>query len=197
MRIVADFLENPPESPSATDLSLLREMALMIVPHAEAGARAAKGQKALRPEILQVDYGVRHFGRASIALRNLTVSDLSCRQPLGGGVRFREARSQRRHPYLVATCVKSCALLRDAPAALRAQGMEFDMEEDTGAAAGKKRRVTFRMEGGDYDAPCERCEHTGQQVRVLRYYVHIPLSTEGNAGNEHRRLVNRSALWSM
>ena len=32
------------------------------------------------------------------------------------------------------------------------------MEEESGAAKGKERRVTFRMEGGDYDALCERCE---------------------------------------
>ena len=37
-RLVADFLESPPESPSPADLSLLREMALMTAPYAEAGA---------------------------------------------------------------------------------------------------------------------------------------------------------------
>ena len=41
-RLVADFLESPPESPSAADLSLLREMALMTAPYAEAGAGARK-----------------------------------------------------------------------------------------------------------------------------------------------------------
>lgn len=41
-RLVADFLESPPESPSAADLSLLREMALMTAPYAEAGAGAQK-----------------------------------------------------------------------------------------------------------------------------------------------------------
>ena len=35
------------------------------------------------------------------------------------------------------------------------------MEESTGGAGGKERRVTFRMEGGDYDALCERCERAG------------------------------------
>lgn len=30
------------------------------------------------------------------------------------------------------------------------------MEEEAGAAKGKERRVTFRMEGGDYGALCER-----------------------------------------
>ena len=39
---MADFLESPPESPSAADLSLLREMALMTAPYAEAGAGARK-----------------------------------------------------------------------------------------------------------------------------------------------------------
>ena len=41
-RLVADFLESPPESPSAADLSLLREMALMTAPYAESGAGARK-----------------------------------------------------------------------------------------------------------------------------------------------------------
>ena len=41
-RLVADFLESPPESPSAADLSLLREMALMTAPYVEAGAGARK-----------------------------------------------------------------------------------------------------------------------------------------------------------
>ena len=44
-RLVADFLERPPESPSAADLSLLREMALMTAPYAEAGAGARKGRR--------------------------------------------------------------------------------------------------------------------------------------------------------
>ena len=44
-RLVADFLESPPESPSAADLSLLREMALMTAPYAEAGAGAHKGRR--------------------------------------------------------------------------------------------------------------------------------------------------------
>lgn len=41
-RLVADFLESPPESPSPAYLSLLREMALMTAPYAEAGAGAWK-----------------------------------------------------------------------------------------------------------------------------------------------------------
>ena len=41
-RLVADFLESPPENPSAADLSLLREMALMTAPYAEAGTDARK-----------------------------------------------------------------------------------------------------------------------------------------------------------
>lgn len=41
-RLVADFLESPPERPSAVDLSLLREMALMTVSYADAGADARK-----------------------------------------------------------------------------------------------------------------------------------------------------------
>ena len=44
-RLVADFLESPPENPSAADLSLLREMALMTAPYAEAGAGAHKGRR--------------------------------------------------------------------------------------------------------------------------------------------------------
>lgn len=51
----------------------------MTVQHAEAGARAMKGQKTLRLEIEQVAYGFRHFGRASIALGDRAVSDPSCR----------------------------------------------------------------------------------------------------------------------
>lgn len=55
-RLVADFLESPPESPSAADLTLLREMALMT-----AGQRCPKApQKGFRFEIQQVAYGVRH-----------------------------------------------------------------------------------------------------------------------------------------
>lgn len=44
-RLVADFLESPPESPSAADLSLLREMALMTAPYADAGTDARKGRR--------------------------------------------------------------------------------------------------------------------------------------------------------
>ena len=72
------------------------------------------------------------------------------------------------------------------------------MEEEAGAAKGKERRVTFRMEGGDYDALCERCERAGlSKSEYLRYLVRIPLSTEANAGDEHRILVDRRALWAM
>lgn len=72
------------------------------------------------------------------------------------------------------------------------------MEEEAGAAKGKERRVTFRMEGGDYDALCERCERAGlSKSEYLRYLVRIPPSTEANAGDEHRILVDRKALWAM
>ena len=72
------------------------------------------------------------------------------------------------------------------------------MEAEAGAAKGKERRVTFRMEGGDYDALCERCERAGlSKSEYLRYLVRIPLSTEANAGDEHRILVDRRALWAM
>lgn len=72
------------------------------------------------------------------------------------------------------------------------------MEEEAGAAKGKERRVTFRMEGGDYDALCERCERARlSKSEYLRYLVRIPLSTEANAGDEHRILVDRRALWAM
>ena len=72
------------------------------------------------------------------------------------------------------------------------------MEEEAGVAKGKERRVTFRMEGGDYDALCERCERAGlSKSEYLRYFVRIPLSTEANAGDEHRILVDRRALWAM
>lgn len=72
------------------------------------------------------------------------------------------------------------------------------MEESVGGAGGKERRVTFRMEGGDYDALCERCERAGlSKSEYLRYLVRIPLSTEANAGDEHRILVDRKALWAM
>lgn len=68
------------------------------------------------------------------------------------------------------------------------------MEEEAGAAKGKEHRVTFRMEGGDYDALCERCERAGlSKSEYLRYLVRIPLSTEANAGDEHRILVDRRA----
>lgn len=48
------------------------------------------------------------------------------------------------------------------------------MEEEAGAVKGKERRVTFRMEGGDYDALCERCERAGlSKSEYLRYLVRI------------------------
>lgn len=72
------------------------------------------------------------------------------------------------------------------------------MKEEADAAKGKERRVTFRMEGSDYDALCERCERAGlSKSEYLRYLVRIPLSTDANAGDEHRILVDRRALWSM
>ena len=46
------------------------------------------------------------------------------------------------------------------------------MEEEAGAAKGKERRVTFRMEGGDYDALCERCERAGSPL-VIVYGHHM------------------------
>lgn len=69
------------------------------------------------------------------------------------------------------------------------------MEEEADAAKGKERRVTFRMEGGDYDALCERAGFSKSEY--LRYLVRIPLSTEANAGEEHRILVDRRVLWAM
>ena len=44
-RLVADFLESPPESPSAADLSLMREMALMTAPYADAGIDVRKRRR--------------------------------------------------------------------------------------------------------------------------------------------------------
>ena len=44
-RLVADFLESPPESPSPADLSLLREMAIMTAPYADAGTDARKRRR--------------------------------------------------------------------------------------------------------------------------------------------------------
>lgn len=44
-RLVADFLESPPESPSAADLTLLREMALMTAPYADAGIDVRKRRR--------------------------------------------------------------------------------------------------------------------------------------------------------
>ena len=44
-RLVADFLESPPESPSAADLTLLREMALMTAPYADAGSDVRKRRR--------------------------------------------------------------------------------------------------------------------------------------------------------
>lgn len=43
-RLVADFLESPPESPSAADLSLLREMALTPAPYAKPDVDVRKGR---------------------------------------------------------------------------------------------------------------------------------------------------------
>ena len=44
-RLVADFLESPPDNPSAADLSLLREMALMTAPYADAGSDVRKRRR--------------------------------------------------------------------------------------------------------------------------------------------------------
>ena len=58
------------------------------------------------------------------------------------------------------------------------------LPEEADAAKGKERRVTFRMEGSDYDALCERCERAGlSKSEYLRYLVRIPLSTDANAGD--------------
>ncbi|MGO5179134.1 hypothetical protein ACTQ15_08710 [Collinsella sp. LCP21S3_E4] len=48
------------------------------------------------------------------------------------------------------------------------------MEEEAGAVKGKERRVTFRMEGGDYGALCERCERAGlSKSEYLRVSVNL------------------------
>lgn len=44
-RLVADFLESPPENPSAADLSLLREMTLMTAPYAKPDVDVRKGRR--------------------------------------------------------------------------------------------------------------------------------------------------------
>lgn len=44
-RLVADFLESPPDNPSAADLTLLREMALMTAPYADAGSDVRKRRR--------------------------------------------------------------------------------------------------------------------------------------------------------
>ena len=72
------------------------------------------------------------------------------------------------------------------------------MEEEAGAAKGKERRVTFRMEGGDYDALCERCERAGlSKSEYLRYLVRIPLSSVAIVGVVDRIVVVWWALWAM
>ena len=69
------------------------------------------------------------------------------------------------------------------------------MEEEAGAAKGKERRVTFRMEGGDYDALCERCERAGlSKSEYMRYLLRIQLSTDPNEGDYNRILVINSAI---
>ena len=69
-----------------------------------------------------------------------------------------------------------------------------------GAGAGKRhgRRGAVRLGGGanaPRGAPCERAGLSKSEY--LRYLVRIPLSTEANAGDEHRILVDRRALWAM
>ena len=44
-RLVADFLESPPDNPSAADLTLLREMALMTALYADAGSDVRKRRR--------------------------------------------------------------------------------------------------------------------------------------------------------
>lgn len=64
--------------------------------------------------------------------------------------------------------------------------------------AGKGRRVTFRMDEADYAELCARCERAGlSKSEYMRLLVRIPVSTEANAGEEHRILFDRKAMWAM
>ncbi len=68
---------------------------------------------------------------------------------------------------------------------------------DSGAA-GKGRRVTFRMDDADYDELRGRCERAGLSMSAyMRILVRIPVSTEANAEEEHRILFDRKALWAL
>lgn len=64
--------------------------------------------------------------------------------------------------------------------------------------AGKGRRVTFRMDEADYAELCGRCERAGlSKSEYMRLLVRIPVSTEANAGEEHRILFDRKAMWAL
>lgn len=68
----------------------------------------------------------------------------------------------------------------------------------TSGNAGKGRRVTFRMDEADYAELCARCERAGlSKSEYMRLLVRIPVSTEANAGEEHRILFDRKALWAL
>lgn len=68
----------------------------------------------------------------------------------------------------------------------------------TDGNAGKGRRVTFRMDEADYAELCARCERAGlSKSEYMRLLVRIPVSTEANAGEEHRILFDRKALWAL
>lgn len=68
----------------------------------------------------------------------------------------------------------------------------------TDGNAGKGRRVTFRMDEADYAELCARCGRAGlSRSEYMRLLVRIPVSTEANAGEEHRILFDRKALWAM
>jgi hypothetical protein len=68
----------------------------------------------------------------------------------------------------------------------------------TDGNAGKGRRVTFRMDEADYAELCARCERAGlSKSEYMRLLVCIPVSTEANAGEEHRILFDRKAMWAM
>ena len=65
-------------------------------------------------------------------------------------------------------------------------------------SAGKGRRVTFRMGEADYAELCARCERAGlSRSEYMRLLVRIPVSTEANAGEEHRILFDRKAMWAL
>ncbi|KFI98594.1 putative transcriptional regulator [Bifidobacterium adolescentis JCM 15918] len=82
-RLVADFLDSPPDNPSAADLSLLREMALMTAPYADAGTDARKRRRRLQARNPASSLWRPTSRRASIALGDRAASDPSCRGPFG------------------------------------------------------------------------------------------------------------------